>query len=324
MATRQKLLKRFLLIVLTVFIFINIVAYFHASKFTNFDSSVIAKTKDAKQLSFGQKIKALFLGVNNPRPVNNSVPIENFETIKLKSNKEIECWLVKKDTSKGTVILFHGYSGEKSSMLDKAEIFSNLGYSTMLVDFMGSGGSEGNQTTIGFFEAEEVKTAFDYLAKKGETNIVLFGTSMGAVAIMKAVSDYKLNTNSIIIECPFGTMLETVQSRFSTMNFPSFPMANLLVFWGGFQNDFDAFNHNPIDYANNINCPTLLLYGQKDEKVSQNEIDQIFLNLKGIKELKTFPLAGHENYLNKYKNEWTADIVGFIALTEKVSDVKIK
>lgn len=324
MATRQKLLKRLLLIVLTVFIFINIVAYFHASKFTNFDCSVIAKTKDGKHLSFGQKIKTLFLGVNNPRPVNNSVPNENFETIKLKSNKEIECWLVKKDTSIGTVILFHGYSGEKSSMLDKAEIFSNLGYSTMLVDFMGSGGSEGNQTTIGFFEAEEVKTAFDYLAKQGEKNIVLFGTSMGAVAIMKAVSDYKLNTKSIIIECPFGTMLETVQARFSTMNVPSFPMANLLVFWGGFQNDFDAFNHNPIDYANNINCPTLLLYGQKDEKVSQNEIDQIFLNLKGIKELKTFPLAGHENYLNKYKNEWTADIVGFIALTEKVGDVKIK
>src|ERR1019366_4241214 len=176
----NKLLKRLLLIVLAVFIFMNILAYFHASKFTHFDNSVTTKTKDAKHLSFGEKITALFFGVNNPRPENKTTPSQPFETIKLKSNKEIECWLIKTDSSKGTVILFHGYSGEKSSMLDKAEIFLKLGYNTMLVDFMGSGGSEGNQTTIGFFEAQEVKTSFDYLSKQGEKNIILFGTSMGA------------------------------------------------------------------------------------------------------------------------------------------------
>ena len=75
---------------------------------------------------------------------------------------------------------------KKSSLLDKAEIFLNLGYNTFLVDFMGSGGSDGNQTTIGFYEAEEVKTAFNYLEACGEKNIILFGTSMGAAAIMKA------------------------------------------------------------------------------------------------------------------------------------------
>ncbi len=313
----NKYLKRLLLTFLTVFILLNIVAYFHASKFTHFDNSLAPKTKGAKHLSFGQKIETLFLGVNNPRPENKTIPSRTFETIKLKSNKEIECWLIKSDTAKGTVILFHGYGAEKSSMLDKAEIFLKLGYNTMLVDFMGSGGSEGNQTTIGFYEAEEVKTTFDYLTKNGEKNINLFGTSMGAVAIMKAINDYKLNAKSIILECPFGTMLETVQARFSPMDVPSFPMANLLIFWGGYQNDFNAFKHNPIDYAKNIACPTLLLYGEKDEKVSKSEIDKIYLNLHGTKVLKTFPLAGHENYLNKYKKEWTADIAMFIDLTDR-------
>lgn len=310
-------MKRILLSVLSLFFVMNVIAYIHAYKFTHFDSSLTTKTKDARHLSFGEKIKTLFLGVNNPRPENKKLPDEPFETIKLKSNKEIECWLIKADTSKGTVIICHGYSAGKSTMLDKAEIFLKLGYNTMLVDFMGSGGSEGNQTTIGFYEAEEVKSAFDYLTQRGEKNIILFGTSMGAVAIMKAQSEYNLGVKSIIIECPFGTMLETVQARFSTMNVPSFPMANLLVFWGGLQNNFNAFHHNPTNYAKNINCPTLLLYGQKDEKVSQAEIDNIFLNLHGTKELKTFPLAGHENYLTKYKSEWTADVTTFIATLEK-------
>lgn len=50
----------------------------------------------------------------------------------------------------------------------------------------------------------------------------------------------------------------------------------------------------------------------KDEKVSRAEIDEIFNNLSGQKTLKVFPEAGHENYLIKYKDEWTKDIETFI------------
>jgi pimeloyl-ACP methyl ester carboxylesterase len=97
------------------------------------------------------------------------------------------------------------------------------------------------------------------------------------------------------------------------MKVPAFPMANLLVFWGGVQNGFNAFKHNPVDYARNINTPTLLLYGEKDEKVSRNEIDRIFSNLRGVKELKTYLSAGHENYLTKYGINWTEDVSSFIS-----------
>jgi esterase/lipase len=55
------------------------------------------------------------------------------------------------------------------------------------------------------------------------------------------------------------------------------------------------------------------MYGQQDEKVSQAEIDEIFKNLAGQKDLKTYQNAGHENYLIKYKDEWTKDITQFLA-----------
>lgn len=85
-----------------------------------------------------------------------------------------------------------------------------------------------------------------------------------------------------MIECPFGSMYKTVCARFKTINAPTFPMAGLLVFWGGIQNNFWAFEHNPT----NIKCPTLLLYGAKDGKVSKEEIDEIYNNLGGQKKLK--------------------------------------
>lgn len=296
----------------TIFIMMNIVAIFHSYKFTHFTNNQIEKTKNSKKLTTNQKFKTLIFGVSNPRPKNKNLPSTEYETIKLKSNKAIECWSIKAKNSKGTVIIFHGYGGDKSSMLDKSKIFLALGYNTLLVDFMGSGCSEGNQTTIGFSESKQVITCFDYIRKKGERNIYLFGTSMGSVAIMKSINDSAIKPKGIIIECPFGSMYETVCARFKSMHIPTFPMSELLVFWGGLQNGFWAFGHKPTEYAKKISCPTLLLYGAKDEKVSRKEIEEIFNNLIGQKELIIYPNSGHENYLTKYKNKWTRDIQEFL------------
>jgi len=95
-------------------------------------------------------------------------------------------------------------------------------------------------------------------------------------------------------------MYKTVCARFRSMNAPTFPMAGLLVFWGGLQNGFWAFGHNPTEYAKKINCPTLLMYGQQDDKVSRAEIDEIFANLAGQKELK----------MNLFKFFWGSIIKG--------------
>lgn len=310
---KTKVFKRFIIALLAIFVLMNIVAYVHAYKFTHFSSTTTSKTKDAHKLSVFEKIKTLMLGVSNPRPVNKVKPALPFEEITLQSHVKISGWLIPADRSKGTIILFHGYSSCKSLMLDKAEFFHKIGYNTMLIDFMGAGESEGNETTVGFIEAREVKTAFDFVKSKNEQNIILFGTSMGAVGIMKAISDYKIQPQGIIIECPFGNFLQTVQARFRTMHVPAFPMSQLLVFWGGQMNGFNGFVFNPAEYAKNINCSTLLLYGEKDEKVSKAEIDEILRNLKGRKTLVTYPRSGHENYLIKYKKKWCGDVAQFLS-----------
>src|SRR5207237_7597327 len=130
--------------------------------------------------SVEEKVVTILFGVNNPRPENRTKPTRPYEVVKLQSNKAIEGWLIHVNQPKGTVILFHGYGGEKSAMLDKADEFLGMGYNTFLVDFMGAGNSEGNQTTIGYREGEEVKTSVDYFRKNRKQNIILFGTSMGA------------------------------------------------------------------------------------------------------------------------------------------------
>ncbi len=308
--TKRKI-QRFSIWLLAVgFVFANVLAIIHSYRFTHFEEPTIGTKINNGASSVAWK--SLFTGVQNPRPINSKTPTVPFETVVLQSNRKIECWYVKQANAIGTIILFHGYAAEKSSLLDHAEIFRQFGYNTLLVDFMGSGNSEGNQTTIGFSEAMQVRTAFEYVQKQGEQNIYLFGISMGAVAIMKALADDPLQVNGIIIECPFGTMYQTVEARFRLMKLPSFPFASMIVFWGGVQNGFWAFGHNPVAYASKINCPTLLLYGAQDNRVSREETKAIFANLAGKKFLKMYPEAGHESYLLKYRDTWTDDVRIFL------------
>ena len=312
-------MKFFIKIILLGLLSVQIVAIFHAYKFTHFSNKGIIKTKSPEKLNTITKIQALIFGVQNPRPENTNFPSQHFQTVHLQSNKKIELWEIEnnvypQDSVKGVVAIFHGYSGCKSKMIDKSNEFIALGYHTILVDFMGSGGSEDCQTTIGYLESQQVKTVYDFIHRKyTNKKIILMGTSMGAVAIMKSIHDYRYQPSQIILECPFGSMYETVASRFQVMNVPTIPMAGLLVFWGGVINGFWAFHHNPSHYALSIKCPTLLLYGEKDRNVHIDETKLIYQNLSATKKkLKTFPNAGHENYLTHYKKEWITAVKQFL------------
>jgi alpha-beta hydrolase superfamily lysophospholipase len=295
-----------------IVLLMNIVAALHAYRFTHFEPTTEKRVKpDA--LSFSQKLSALLTGADNPRPQLFTTPQQSYVTLKLGGSHPTEGWYIKAPFRKGVVLICHGYGSSKAGMLDRAEAFLNEGYSTLLIDLMGAGAAKGNVTTIGYKEAEQVAESVKLLEQMGERHIVLFGTSMGAVSIMRYLAQTPdAPVQATILECPFGSLLQTVSARFSVMGVPAFPMAHLLVLWGGVENQFNAFEHCPIDYAAGIKCPVLLLSGGSDKYVSRQEIDAIYHNLQGRKVLKIYPLAGHENYLNRYKDEWMGDVHDFL------------
>jgi pimeloyl-ACP methyl ester carboxylesterase len=181
-----------------------------------------------------------------------------------------------------------------------------------MVDFMGSGGSIGNRTTLGYTEADQVKAAFDFATEQHHESIWLCGTSMGAVAIMKAIKDHQLETRGLILECPFGSMREAVSARFRNMGLPPFPASDLMTFWGGAVSGFWAHAHVPTEYAKHIKTPVLLLYGELDDRVSRKEVEIIADNLAGPVTFRTYALSGHEEYLHKHEPEWTRDVSAFL------------
>lgn len=296
---------------------LNVVAFIHAYKFTHFSSSAVVRTRDAKDLSASEKLVALVLGIDNPRPTHQSKPDVAYRTVEIGQSDTIRCWQIAVKNPKGVVILFHGYAGDKSQLYKRSKSFMTLGYNVLLVDFLGSGDSDCNTTSVGFWEAIQVKACYDFVAMETDRPIYLFGTSMGAVAIMKAMNDYPLKPEGIILECPFGSLYKTVCARFHTMGVPTFPMAGLLTFWGGIQQGYWAFSHNPVRYAPSINCAALLLYGQRDDRVSVEETKAIYANLHGHKMLRIYPNEGHDVFTPRNVNQWERDVSDFLERAEE-------
>ncbi|MFL9845571.1 alpha/beta hydrolase [Flavobacterium rhizosphaerae] len=310
--SKKRFIKRTLWFLLIFFILNNIIAIFHAYKFTHFDETATTHfTPEGK--TTGEKLKFILFGAAMPRPKNTITPQQPYETVYIKSNVKLESWYIKADNPKGTVLLFHGYQADKSSLVPAAEALFKMGYNVLLTDFMGSGGSGGNSTTIGVTEAQEVKDCFEYIKQKGEKKIYLYGNSMGSVAIMRAIDKFGIKPTAIMLACPFGTFYKTVCVRFRLIGIPEFPVAGMLTFWGGVVNGFWAFGNNPEVYAKNITFPTLLMWGKKDNRVSREETDTIFANLNGPKTLKIYPEAGHTGYLETNPDEWIKSVSSFLS-----------
>ncbi len=299
---------------LLLFAGINVILYNHAYHFTHFAPAGTQKTGRPESLGLGEKLSLAFTGVRNPKPVNTTLPREPYRVVHLQNERKnrLEAWLIEAKGGRGTVVMFHGYTSTKSQQLTEAAAFRELGFSTLLVDLSGHGGSGGHVTTIGYYEAADVAAAYEY-ARKRDRRVILYGVSMGAAAILRAVPAYGLQPDALVLECPFATMLQATRNRFRLMHLPEYPMAELLVFWGGWQNDYDAAGHNPADYARQVRVPVLMMYGLRDRRVIKPEVETIYRNLSGPKELVYFKDLEHQSYCQKEPRRWRAAVGRFLS-----------
>lgn len=314
--TLRKSIKYGLIVLTVLFVLLNISAAFHGYKFTHFSGNT-PKTK-AANMTLVQKATMLFAGVSNPRPENKKLPEIPFDVHHIASDDDsLELWYIPaSEPGLGTVVLAHGYAGTKSSMLPRAEFFRSLGYNILLFDFPGSGGSSGNYTSIGYRESADVWAVYRFANAKFKGPIILQGTSMGAVAILKAFHEYELHPHALIVECPFASLLQTGKNRFQTMGLPTFPAAHLLTFWGGAQSGFNGFCFEPEEYAKKVSVQTLLIHGMLYNRVKLFETEHIFRNLNGRKQLLKLEQSGHADYLDANPVEYKEGITQF--LTESI------
>jgi hypothetical protein len=136
--------------------------------------------------------------------------------------------------------------------------------------------------------------------------------SMGAAAILKASTARTRVADAIIVEAPFDRLRTTVAHRFEQMGVPAFPAADLLVFWGGVQQGFSGFAHDPRVYAERVRQPMLLIHGDRDPYVTAAEAESIAAAARGPATSLTGPGVGHASCLRARPALWRDAVARFL------------
>jgi uncharacterized protein len=310
----KSVLKLVLWVLLVQFLLINISGSLYGYKLTYFYEPS-DQPRSATPKNIFTKTWKLFTGPNFRKSATEEVPHFPYETVHLttKNHLTLEGWYIPVDSSKGTVVLVHGMGQNKSMLLSEAYEFMYLGFNVMLIDLRAHGNSNGNISTIGFLESEDVKLAYDYVTTKGERNIIFYGVSLGAAVITKAIYDYDLSPSRIILEMPFEKLEKLFGKRGTMLGFPQEPFGTLVTFWASLERGFNAFKVNTSKYAEKIKCPVLLQYGALDKIVSSKETNSIFEHLaSNNKKLVEYENADHEFFLNKDPLKWRKEIKDFL------------
>ncbi len=310
----KRFVKAILKTILVLFILLNIIVMFHAYKFTHFYNMGMGNLKKQEDKTTWDITKDILFGFNAEKQ-KNTLPDTAFQKIVLttKDSLHLEAWYTPVANARGTVCMFHGHGGKKSGTNFEAVCFRKMGYNTFQLDFRAHGNSEGNTCTIGFAEGEDVQLAYNFIKNKGEKNIVLWGISMGAATITKAMNDYNLQPQKIILEMPFGTLKSAVVGRVKMMGLPAQPISILLTFWGGIEHGFWAYNFNPEAYSKKITCPTLLQWGNIDPRVTKTEEEILFANIATTnKKFVVYDSCQHESLCTKENEKWMSEVGKFL------------
>lgn len=314
-----------LVVVALLFLGGNYLAWRHACALFRFDKDAVDRTKSPEKMTIGEKLGVLANGVVLPKPQNTTDPSSiglDYETVEFENPRghRLEAWFLEK-ASAPIVALFHGYGASKEALLPMAAIFRELGYSCLLLDFYGSGGSSGHSTSFGFYEAEDVVASLDWVSvNQNARPTILYGISMGGAAVTRACSDLGAQPSAIIIESTFPNFRSTIERRFELMGVPSFPAVDVLLFWGRVELGFAPGSHNPSTYAQAIKSPALVFTGSRDTRVPLSEVREMANEFPSLGGFKAFD-AGHRPFAETHPEQWKAAVKAFLDKTVNYGDL---
>jgi fermentation-respiration switch protein FrsA (DUF1100 family) len=218
------------------------------------------------------------------------------------------------------VVIVHGYTFCQFGSVKYIDIFRGLGFNCVIYDHRNHGYSQKAPTTMGYYEARDLKQICDWTRKKLGSDTILgtHGESMGAATVMmNAPLDDKLAF--VIEDCGYSNLSDqlayNMKKNFHLPRFPFLATASLLskLRGGIFFNSVIPKN----EIAKCENLPILFLHGSEDDFVPTYMASELYEAKTGYRRIRIFPNAAHaESYWNNQES-YTKVVEDFL------TDIKI-
>lgn len=192
-------------------------------------------------------------------------------------------------------IMCHGYRGTPRRDFSGGAIeMMELGYTVLLIDERGHGGSDGHTITFGIKEQLDAIRWIEYVKSMygDSVSIVLVGISMGASTVLFASN--KIDSDiKIIADCPYNSPKDIINNTIKKLGMSPkiyFPFVNLtsLIFA-----HTGLLKEDAIKSVKESNNKILIIHGLSDTVVPYQLSEKIYLENKDKVRYETFPNAEH-------------------------------
>lgn len=215
-----------------------------------------------------------------------------------------------KEQTDRAIALFHGHSSARSQLLRYAR-FLHSHFNCLLVDFRGCGDSDGDHSSMGYFEAEDVKAAVAWLKERGMTRVGAFGMSMGGAAVIRAAA-VTPSIAVVVTDGTFDKVAHVIKKRAGDRRWP-FPglVAKAVVAEAG-RRLGARIAPDPVELIRAISPrPVLIVHGEADATSSVANARRLFAAAGEPKELLLIPEAGHTECWATAPLEYERRVGGF-------------
>jgi pimeloyl-ACP methyl ester carboxylesterase len=215
-----------------------------------------------------------------------------------------------------TVVLAHGWSSNKSDLLDRAAIV-HAQYNVLIFDFRNHGQSQAADTTQGVREAGDLRAMLDWLEEtKGPDRIVVLGVSMGgATALVEAADDERVD--AVIVESTHATLANAVQARLEAGGYPLSIPGNWAALLGALiRTGVDMSAADPLQSIDRLDRrPILIVVGGEDRSIGPTDAEQLRAAAEEAGspvELEVCPAAAHASVPTDCAEDYEAWVLGFL------------
>ena len=210
-------------------------------------------------------------------------------------------WFLAHPQPQGTVLMLHGFGANHFGLMHLAYDLYKHGLQSLLFDFQGHGASEGEVTTLGLRERQDVLGALAYLRAREDVDpnrIGVYGVSMGGATALLTISG-GMGVRAIVSDSAFATLRGAIDHGFrriaglppSIFRTPTIWFASRFV---GEKLDHVLGKVRPLDHVKRTGrCPLLIVHGTEDDVVFVQDAYQLYVAAEGPKELWIIPDAGH-------------------------------
>lgn len=224
-------------------------------------------------------------------------------------------WWIPSAPDRPTVVMVHGLGTNRSDLLSMAAVLSQAKFNLLMFDLRAHGESEGEMTSYGWLEQQDVKAALDFLDRHAtlkNRSYGVYAVSMGAAtAILTASGDSRIR--SIVADSAFADLAEVMDRH-------------LKLLWGFPPSIFGWFAHRAYElrFLTSIQAvspkraiprlsprPILLIAGGQDQRMPPQDVQALFKQAGDPKELWVVPEAEHTGAFYTAPDEYARRVTAF-------------